>query len=189
MVVLLWVLFAVWALWLWLSGHWFGRAVAFLVFGVVFGVGLAAAMSNPAPAIFGIVAAWFVAAIPIELQHRKKIERAQQDQHEQNAPLAANAGTLRQQEDFIARCNEVYDAGIRDIPGFKNALENFRTIGGLSVALIEAALETDAPGNVLHYLGNHIEEAEALQGLSPARLGVAVAKLASRIRLLAVLGG
>ena len=67
---LLWVLFAVWALWLWLSGHWFGRVLAFLVFG---GGGAVMALvilgpEGPTVALPGaagaLVAAWLIAALP-----------------------------------------------------------------------------------------------------------------------------
>ncbi len=65
---------AVALLYFWLIGHWFARALMFLLLGVAFGVG-GAALGNGAVAgspvpqlalgLTGIVAAWFVAGIPI----------------------------------------------------------------------------------------------------------------------------
>ena len=68
----------------WLSGHWFARVVAFLVFGLVLSLVVAAlARSEPTVpvgaglfigAILGLPLAWFVASLPLYL-HRAR-ERA-----------------------------------------------------------------------------------------------------------------
>ena len=118
-----------------------------------------------------------------------EIERHQQATRDPNAPLTPadidriatqRAAEMRQQETFNAQCNEVYESGAKDFPDFENVLGNFRTLGGLPPVLIEAALETEAPHKVLHYLGKNLEEAESILKLSPARMGAAVAKLAAK---------
>lgn len=119
-----------------------------------------------------------------------EIERQQQATRDPNAPLSPQdfqraveqrATEQRQQETFNAQCDEVFDAGTKEFPDFEASLGNFRTLGGLSPALIEAAIETDAAAKVLHYLGKNLEEAETILKLSPARMGAAVAKLASKV--------
>jgi hypothetical protein len=60
---------ATFVLWLWLAGHWFGRVLAFLLFGVVAAVvaiaagdgkGVIVAVSG----IFGLIAAWLLSGAP-----------------------------------------------------------------------------------------------------------------------------
>ena len=71
--VLIGLTMAIGVLWLWLSGHWFGRVLAFLTFGVVFaGIGgllYYGAAGHPDPGIVfgcivGLAAAWPVASLP-----------------------------------------------------------------------------------------------------------------------------
>lgn len=127
------------------------------------------------------------AALEARLQ---EIERQQQTRRNPNAPLTPadvdrlaeqKAVQLREQETFNDRCNEVFENGVKEIPGFEAALAGFRTLGGLPPTLVEAALESDAPAKVLNHLGSNLEEAEGLLKLSPARLGAAVAKLAAKV--------
>lgn len=123
------------------------------------------------------------AALEARLQ---EIER-QTAQRDPNAPLTPadidrlatqRAAEMRQAEAFNAQCDEAFDAGTKAFPDFEATLGNFRAVGGLPPVLIEAALETDAPHTVLHYLGKHLDEAEDVLKLSPARMGAAVARIA-----------
>ena len=120
----------------------------------------------------------------------QEIERSQAATRDPNAPLttadvdrlaAQKAVELRAQEAFNDQCNQAFEAGIKAFPDFESTLSNFRSLGGLPPALVEAALETDAPAALLHHLGSNLEEAEGLLKLSPARLGAAVAKLAGKL--------
>lgn len=72
MAILIGFVIAATVLWLWLSGHWFGRVLAFLAFGTVFGVFLFLAFSDGkggGPGLLGFVCgqgiAWVLAGIPI----------------------------------------------------------------------------------------------------------------------------
>lgn len=76
MVALLWVVLALGLLWLWLSGHWFGRALMFLL-GAVIAAAIASLVSEPHGAalgalslIVGTVTAWVIASIPAAARGR-----------------------------------------------------------------------------------------------------------------------
>lgn len=68
MVVIAGVVLALGVLYLWLAGHWFGRALAFIVFAMV---GVLVALSVSAPGVqmvvclCAIVLAWLVAWVPM----------------------------------------------------------------------------------------------------------------------------
>ena len=126
------------------------------------------------------------AALGARLQ---EIERQQTAQRDPNAPLTPadidrlatqRAEQMRRDEVFNAQCDEAFERGTKAFTDFEATLGNFRAVGGLPPVLIEAALETDAPHAVLHYLGKHLDEAEDVLKLSPARMGAAVARIAAK---------
>lgn len=67
-------------LWLWLSGHWFGRVLAFLAFGALFAVIGGGVCYRAAPdgvglllgGIAGIALAWPIASLPIWHAERRR---------------------------------------------------------------------------------------------------------------------
>jgi hypothetical protein len=75
-VVLLAVVLGLVLLYLWLSGHWFGRALAFIVWGGL-AILFACAFGNHPPLAFiiglvGLLAAWLAALAPSRLRAGRK---------------------------------------------------------------------------------------------------------------------
>ena len=119
-----------------------------------------------------------------ELDHQRAATR------DPTTPLSADdldrmvlqrAEVLRTRDEFNARCNDVYDKGAKAFPDFQTALAQFSSVGGLPQSLVEAALDTSAPHQILHYLAQNLDEAETIFGLSPARQGAAVTRLEAKI--------
>jgi hypothetical protein len=94
-------------------------------------------------------------------------------------PIAI-ARQMVEQERFNDACNAIYAKGAGEFTDFDQALANFRLLGGLPPALIEAAQETDAPHAVLYDLGKNPEEAARILSLPPIRMAAAVAKMAAK---------
>jgi hypothetical protein len=74
MAVVLGVVVALVVLYLWLSGHWFGRALAFLAFGAV-AVLVAVVCFTQTPlalgmSFIGLIAAWVAANLPVMVRER-----------------------------------------------------------------------------------------------------------------------
>ncbi len=97
-----------------------------------------------------------------------------------------------QAADFNAECNRVFEAGKKDYPDFAEvlptlwgAMDAIRSNGSLSpeaVSLIEAAIETGKPQQVLHHLGKNPDEAVRITGLpSEAKRAAAVVRLAASL--------
>lgn len=84
MVIIVGLAFGMGVLWLWLSGHWFGRVLAFLCFGGVALV-VAAVMSGFSKeagvfiavmaAMAGLPCAWLLADLPMGVARRKYAAR------------------------------------------------------------------------------------------------------------------
>lgn len=85
------------------------------------------------------------------------------------------------QREFDAACNGVYNAGKAEYEDFETALSAFIPLGGLTPALIESALATDAPHKVLYHLGKHPEEAYRVMQLAPTRQVADLVKLAVKL--------
>ena len=102
------------------------------------------------------------------------------------------AEVVAHQRAFNAACNTVAEQGKKDFPDFAPTLQTlWDATDGLdgqgnltprAVAVIEAALETEKPHAVLHYLGQNPEEAIRIAALpSDAKRGAAVAKVAATL--------
>ena len=106
-------------------------------------------------------------------QQPKQMTQAQID-----AMVDQRAEQKRQAADFNAKCNETFDKGKADFPDFEQSLANFRLLGGMPPSLIEAALETGEGHKVLYELGKNPDDAARIMQMPPARMAVAVARLA-----------
>lgn len=82
------------------------------------------------------------------------------------------------EENYNARCNTVFEAGKKTHPDFEDSLKNMQMYGGAPRSMIEAALETDDPGEVLYKLGNDPDEFDRVRRMAPAQMGAHLAKMA-----------
>lgn len=90
------------------------------------------------------------------------------------------AAELVAEREYNAACNASHAAGVAAFPDFGEAMQQLAASGGIPRPLIEAALETGEAHKVLYALGRDPEEAMRIGGLTPARMGVALAKLAAK---------
>lgn len=97
------------------------------------------------------------------------------------ARAAQLAERMAAEKAFTDECNRIYEAGVKAFNDFDEVIGNFRMLGGLTPAVIEAAAATDMPEKVLYELGNDPEKAERLIKLPPSRLGVELAKIATKL--------
>ena len=103
-------------------------------------------------------------------------------QDEFNSAVAQTAA----KQQFDSECTQIFNTGVEELPGFEARLGNFRAIGGMSQALIEAVMESSSgavgPQKILFELGGNMDEAARIAELSPVRMAAAVAKFAPGIR-------
>lgn len=106
------------------------------------------------------------------------------DEAEFNKRVELTARQLSQQERFNAQCNQVSEVGRKEFPDFNDAVQTLNSASVLfapgtttPTALMEAALATDSPHQVLYELAKDPELAQSLLSLSPAQLGVKLAKM------------
>jgi hypothetical protein len=83
--ILIGLVLAAGVLWAWLAGHWFGRVLAFIVLGALFGLAAAQAIGTGSAAgprllavAIGIALAWPVAGIPIYWRRHRDRSLTQQ---------------------------------------------------------------------------------------------------------------
>jgi hypothetical protein len=98
-------------------------------------------------------------------------------------PVEIAKQQIRQEQavaEFNRTCNDIYDVGTKEFSDFGKAIDNFRMLGGLPPALIEAAVEAGDPHKVLYQLGNNPDEAARVLALPPARMGAALAKIVAK---------
>jgi hypothetical protein len=82
---------------------------------------------------------------------------------------------------FNNACNIVYDTGKTLYKDFDDVLTNYKDIGGLTPAFIEAAIETGEGPKVLYELAKDRDLAFKIMRMSPVKMGVEVAKVAVRV--------
>lgn len=82
---------------------------------------------------------------------------------------------------FNKACNDVYEAGKAAYNDFEAVLSNYRDIGGLTPALIEAALETGEGHKVLYELAKDRDTAYRVMRMSPVKMAVEVTRLAEKV--------
>lgn len=98
--------------------------------------------------------------------------------------VKAEAARQRAVEEFNAKCNAVETAGSKAFGGEKWAkakqdLAMLDDMGSIPLDLLSVALETDDPSAVLFKLGNNIDLATELMGMTPIKRAIAMDKLAS----------
>jgi hypothetical protein len=99
--------------------------------------------------------------------------------------LAVQAETDRRvaMQDFNSKCNAVETAGSKTFgdkwPKAKADLAMLDDQGRIPMDLLSVALETDNPARVIFVLGNDIEKATELMGMTPIKRAIAMDKIAS----------
>jgi len=96
--------------------------------------------------------------------------------------VRAEAERIRAVEDFNSKCNAVEAAGAKEFgdkwPKAKQDLAMLDDQGRIPLDLLSVALETDNPALVLFKLGNDIDLATELMGMTPIKRAIAMDKMA-----------
>ena len=97
------------------------------------------------------------------------------------ARVTRDATAMVAKQAFDADSVRVRDAGVAEFGDeFGTALTSlWSTLGGFKPDLVEAAMETGNAHQILYKLGQDPDEAERIAGLSPARMGAALGKMAA----------
>jgi len=97
--------------------------------------------------------------------------------------VRAEAARIRAVEDFTSKCNSVEAAGSKTFGDkwgkAKADLAMLDDQGRIPLDLLNVALETDDPARVLFVLGNDIERATELMGMTPIKRAIAMDKIAT----------
>jgi len=131
------------------------------------------------------------AAEAIAYAQRVQAQFQPQDQQPATQPPpgyvpASEVGRIVAQQLEVARfneaCNDVADHGTATFGDFNDAVANFQLMGGPPPALLEAvtALGKEDGARVFYELGKHPDNAQRILSLSPARMAVEIAKMATR---------
>lgn len=97
------------------------------------------------------------------------------------------ARELVEQQTLANKVRDTLEKG-RALQGFdvavNTAIEDLGLLDakGQPTAYLAALLDTDAPHELLHYLGTHPEVADSLQGLSPSRFAYRLAHVETQVR-------
>lgn len=102
------------------------------------------------------------------------------------------AERLATEQTFAAACNKIADAGAAEfkddftptMTSLWNVVDGFDDKGDLTPhgrGLIEAVQEADNPAGVLYHLGKNLNEAQRIAGMTPAKMGAAIARLSDAL--------
>lgn len=84
-----------------------------------------------------------------------------------------------QAQQFNESCNRAHDAGVKEFPDFKDALQNLGMLGVLQQPdVLRTVMEAagDDAHKALHFLGKNPDEAERILSLPPIRQAAAIAR-------------
>jgi len=104
-------------------------------------------------------------------------------EEEVNRRAALQAAQLARINEFNRRCNEVAEVGKTKFKEeWPAIMASFNALGGLNEPLVLAALETENPADVIHYLGKNLDEAAEVLAISdPVKMAMRVAKLSAKV--------
>jgi len=111
-------------------------------------------------------------------------QRTEAPDEELDRKVTERATQLAAQTAFNVRCNEIYHAGVKEFgkAEFDETVKELNEVlGGLPVALIEAAEDAGNPAKILKYLGDNSDIAEKLAAMTAHKMGVELAKLAQQL--------
>ncbi len=101
---------------------------------------------------------------------------------EVNRRAALMAQHIAQQQAFDKQCNAIYDAGMAAHQDFDGTLAVLRNAtGGLPTMLIEAAMQTTNPHEVLYALGKDPNKAMEVASLSPVAAAARIARMGAEL--------
>lgn len=120
---------------------------------------------------------------PEQTEPETELQRSDfKTQAEFQEAVRQEAARLRAVEDFNAKCNAVEAAGSKAFGDkwvkAKQDLAMLDDNGRIPLDLLQVALETDNPAVVLFKLGNDVELATELMGMTPIKRAIAMDKLA-----------
>jgi hypothetical protein len=95
--------------------------------------------------------------------------------------IEARAAQIAAEKEFNKTCDEIWETGKGEYGDFASKIENFKKLGGLPPALIEAAIETGNPHKILYELGANMDEGARVLSLPPLKMAIAVAKLGDKL--------
>lgn len=138
---------------------------------------------------------WFVKRIAeltrADQEKARELENAQRrlrelqpeppaDPNDPARAVEARARQLVAEQQWNKDCNAMHDAGVREFPDFPDRMATLARAGGIPNAVIEAAMETGEGHKVLYALGGDPDQAMRIRDMTPARMGVALARLAAQ---------
>lgn len=82
---------------------------------------------------------------------------------------------------FNRQADAMYDAGAGKFDDWKESVEMLNATGIMNKTLLDAAMATDAGADVIHHLGNDVEEAQRIAALPPIRMAAELTKLATKL--------
>lgn len=85
------------------------------------------------------------------------------------------------QREFDKKCNDIFQAGLKNHEGFQESLEKLRDLEVMTPQFINLITDLDKADEVLYYLGNNPEEADRIRDASPAKQAMELAKLDARL--------
>ena len=97
-----------------------------------------------------------------------------------------DGGLIRMQQinEFNRKSNEAYSNGKAAHPDWDATVGAINQLGPeVMLPLVTAALETEAPADVIYHLGKNLDEASRIMALAnnPVRMGMEISKLASKV--------
>jgi len=95
--------------------------------------------------------------------------------------VEVRAAQIAAEKEFNKTCDEIWETGKSEYGDFGSKIENFKKLGGLPPALIEAAIETGNPHKILYELGANMDEGARVLSLPPLKMAIAVAKLGDKL--------
>lgn len=97
------------------------------------------------------------------------------------------AEQIVREREFVARCNQVAEAGAKEFKDFSAAMANVSSVAelfdpqGRATPAMEAIIAAEAPHKVLYHFGTHPDEAAQILSLPPLQLARAIGALEARL--------
>lgn len=83
--------------------------------------------------------------------------------------------------DFNRQADAMYDTGSKKFEDWQQSVEMLNATGLMTRDLLDAAMATEAGAEVIHNLGNDVEEAQRIAALPPIRMAAELTRMAAKL--------
>jgi len=118
------------------------------------------------------------------LRQQPSVQPVVQPQNHQAPPVDVDrlVNERLAQREFDKACNDVWEKGNKEIPGFRQSLDNTFGVVKMTPGFLQTVVALQEPHKILHTLANNPEEAHRIMSLNAQAQAIELARLENKVQ-------